>query len=73
MLGMFFNPFGYNEIFKVVMDITGSYWTTAHVFYLCAGLFFGLYIFLAKINPFKWLIVPVKKIITKLNQLREDF
>ena len=46
MTAMFFNPFGFDALFKAVMDWTGSYWITDLIFYLIAGFFFGLYIYL---------------------------
>ena len=51
MIGMFLNPFGMDIITKIVMDLTGSYWTTMHIFYLVAGLFFGLSFYFYKLNP----------------------
>lgn len=62
MLGMFFNPFGYDAIFKMVLDATDSYWTTVHIFYLIAVSFLGLYFYLAKINP----VVAIKNKIVKI-------
>lgn len=48
MIAMFFNPFGFDALFKLVMDLTGSYWITDIIFYCVSGLFFGLYILLRK-------------------------
>ena len=48
MIAMFFNPFGFDALFKLVMDWTGSYWITDIIFYCVSGLFFGLYILLRK-------------------------
>jgi hypothetical protein len=42
MAGTFFLPFGYDVAFKVIFDLTGSYWTTTFVFYLISASFFGL-------------------------------
>lgn len=53
MAGMFFNPFGYDAAFKLVLDLTGSYWTTAGIFYLIAASFFGLYFYFAGFNPLR--------------------
>jgi len=50
MLAMFFLPFGYDALFKWIMDITGSYWIADIVFYCISGLFFTFYIFS------KWLL-----------------
>ena len=46
MLAMFFLPFGYDALFKLIMDMTGSYWIADIVFYSISGVFFILYIFL---------------------------
>lgn len=51
MLGMFFNPFGYDILVKLILDLTNSYWTTMGIFYLVAGLFFGLSFYYSRINP----------------------
>jgi hypothetical protein len=40
MMSMFFLPFGYDYLFKVVMDQTGSYWTADVVFYSISAFFF---------------------------------
>lgn len=44
MLAMFFLPFGYDALFKWIMDITGSYWIADIIFYCVSGLFFISYI-----------------------------
>jgi hypothetical protein len=43
MLAMFFNPFGFDALFKMTMNWTNSYWITDVIFYCIAALFFGLY------------------------------
>ena len=48
MLAMFFNPLGFDALFKLVMDWTGSYWTTDLLFYLASASFFGLYFLFKK-------------------------
>ena len=47
MLAMFFNPFGFDALFKLTMDLTGSYWITDAIFYGVSGLFFGSYLLLS--------------------------
>jgi len=46
MLAMFFLPFGYDALFKFIMDITGSYWVADIVFYSISASFFILYFLL---------------------------
>lgn len=45
-VALFFNPFGYNELFAYIMTRTGSYWRTAWLFYILSGVLFGTYFFL---------------------------
>jgi hypothetical protein len=49
MLAMFFLPFGYDALFKLIMDLTGSYWTADLVFYSISGCFWLSYILLTRI------------------------
>lgn len=51
MLGMFFNPLGFDVLFKLVLDLAGSYWVTTGIFYFVAALFFGLYFYFSRTNP----------------------
>jgi len=44
MLAMFFLPFGYDYLFKIIMDLTGSYWTADMIFYGISIIFFTIYI-----------------------------
>jgi len=48
MLAMFFLPFGYDALFKFIMDITGSYWAADIIFYCTSGLFFISYFLLKR-------------------------
>ncbi len=48
MLAMFFLPLGYDALFRLMMDITGSYWGADLVFYLISGFFWLSYILLTK-------------------------
>jgi hypothetical protein len=54
MLAMFFLPFGYDALFKLMMDITGSYWGADVVFYSISGCFWLSYILVTKyLNKFE--------------------
>lgn len=44
MLAMFFLPLGYDALFKLVMDSTGSYWVADATFYSISGCFWVIYI-----------------------------
>jgi len=48
MLAMFFLPFGYDALFKLIMDLTGSYWIADIVFYSISVSFFISYFLLTK-------------------------
>jgi hypothetical protein len=49
MLAMFFLPFGYDALFKLIMEITKSYWTTDIIFYVISGCFWLSYFLIDKI------------------------
>jgi len=48
MLAMFFLPFGYDALFKLLMEVTGSYWVADMIFYLISGCFWLSYIFFSR-------------------------
>jgi hypothetical protein len=48
MLAMFFLPFGYDCLFRLLMELTGSYWIADAIFYGISGCFFALYILLSR-------------------------
>jgi hypothetical protein len=48
MLAMFFLPFGYDFLFKMIMEVSGSYWMADVVFYLISGFFWVCYILLTR-------------------------
>lgn len=67
---MFFNPFGFDVLFKMALDATGSYWKATGIFYCVAGLFFGLYFYFSQTNPIFAVIIYFK---TKICQLSSKF
>jgi hypothetical protein len=48
MLAMFFLPFGYDFLFKLIMDVSGSYWIADITFYSISGSFWLSYILLSR-------------------------
>jgi hypothetical protein len=48
MLGMFFLPFGYDGLFALLMELTGSFWLTDFIFYGISLCFFVIYYILNK-------------------------
>lgn len=53
MMAMFLNPLGFDVMFAMILELTGSYWTTTGIFYLLSLSFFGLYFYLVDVNPLK--------------------
>jgi hypothetical protein len=45
LLAMFFLPFGYDFLFKLIMDATGSYWAADIAFYCLSGSFWLSFIY----------------------------
>lgn len=52
MLGMFFNPFGFDAIQIMLMKLTGSYYGANLVLYCLAASCFGFYFYYSGNNPF---------------------
>ncbi len=50
MLGMFFNPFGFDAVQYYLVSVTGSLFYANIVLYLISGLFFGLYFLFRKFS-----------------------
>lgn len=61
LCGMFFNPFGYDALFKMILDSTGSYWVTVSIFYCLAVSCFGLYFIFSGTNPIKLVVSTGRK------------
>ena len=65
-LATFFLPLGYDILMKMLLDLTGSYWTTIGIFYLVSALFFGLSFYYSRVNPLivlkEWVIDLFKKV-----------
>jgi hypothetical protein len=71
-LCLFFNPAGFDILFKTILDVTGSYWTTTSIFYLVAVSFLGLYFYFSRLNPIKEIYIwglnkinKIKNVVTK--------
>lgn len=63
LLSSFFLPFGYDALFKLIMDMT-SYWVADFIFYVISSLFFITYLFLVGV-PQKWYTKIHAKIYSK--------
>jgi len=72
-LGLFFLPFGYDAIFKFIMDWSKSYWVADVVFYsISSSLFIGYFIFSEK-NPIKEFMKWYKRNLRKAKKLKTKF
>ena len=61
MMAMFMNPLGYDALFYMVLKATGdSYVITTSIFYLLSASLFGVYFYLLKINPFRYLLTSIR-------------
>jgi len=65
MLGMFFNPFGFDAIQIMLMRITGSYLGANLVLYLLAVFCFGFYFVFSNTNPITEIKDSIKYLINK--------
>ena len=71
MLGMFFNPFGFDAIQLILIELTGSLLGANLILYCLSVLSFGFYFLLLKINPFIELKNRFVYPIVKFKQKRE--
>jgi len=69
MVATFLNPLGFDVLFKMGLDLTGSYWLTTGIFYLASASFFGLYFWLSGKKPVKYLIKIIKTKLSKREKL----
>lgn len=69
MMATFLNPLGFDVLFKMTLDLTGSYWLTTGFFYLGSALFFGLYFWLSNKKPITYLINTLK---SKLDKIKKN-
>lgn len=52
-LGLFLNPLGYDWVVYGVNQLTNDYWYTMSIMYFLATMFFGVFIYLSKINVYR--------------------
>jgi uncharacterized protein HemY len=64
VIASFLNPFGYDILVYKLTQLTNDYWTTMHILYVFAVLFFILFFICYKINPLS-ILTKKYKIITK--------
>jgi len=62
VIASFLNPFGYDLLVYKLTQLTKDYWTTMHILYVSAALFFILFFLLYKINPINEFAYRAKKI-----------
>jgi hypothetical protein len=56
MLATFFNPLGFDILFKMTLDWTKDYWLTTGIFYLVSASLFGVYFWLLDKKPIIYFI-----------------
>lgn len=71
MVGMFINPMGFDVLFKMTLDLTGSYWTTTGIFYLAAALFFGLSFYYSRVNPIIVIKEWIQDLVNKVKKIKK--
>lgn len=67
-LAMFLNPLGYDVVVYAISTLTHDYWTTMYIMYGLAISFFGLFLYLYKINPIKEVISRSKEMHNKMKK-----
>ena len=70
VIATFLNPFGYDILVYRLTLLTKDYWTTMHILYVLAALFFTLFFVFYRKNPFRVLLVKIKNITEKLKSKR---
>jgi hypothetical protein len=70
VIATFLNPFGYDLLVYRLTQLTGDYWTTMHILYALAALFFILFFICYNINPLKHIKDRHKKITTKIKTFK---
>ena len=66
-VGLFLNPLGYDWVIYGINQLTQNYWYTMSIMYFLATVFFGLFIYLSKINVYrilKYSTIKTKKKLT---------
>lgn len=66
-VGLFLNPLGYDWVVYGINQLTQDYWYTMSIMYFLATVFFGLFIYLSKINVYrilKYSTIKTKKKLT---------
>ena len=66
-IGLFLNPLGYDWVVYGINQLTQNYWYTMSIMYFLATVFFGLFIYLSKINIYrilKYSTIKTKKKLT---------
>ena len=59
-IALFLNPFGFDLVVYGINQLTNEYWITMGIMYVLAGTFFGLFMYLYRINPIKRLGLMLK-------------
>lgn len=71
VIASFLNPFGYDLLVYKLTQLTKDYWTTMHILYAAAVLFFILFFLFYKINPIVEFTSRTKKITKRIKTKRK--
>jgi hypothetical protein len=55
----------------MLLDLTGSYWTTIGIFYLVSVLFFGLSFYYSRVNPLIVLKEWIQELFNKVKKIKK--
>lgn len=71
VMASFLNPFGYDLLVYKLTQLTKNYWTTMHILYAAAALFFILFFLFYKINPITEFTSRTNKITKQIKTKRK--
>jgi hypothetical protein len=70
VIATFLNPFGYDLLVYRLTQLTDNYWTTMHILYVLAALFFILFFICYRINPLTHIKERHNKITKKIKTFK---
>jgi membrane-bound metal-dependent hydrolase YbcI (DUF457 family) len=72
-LALFLNPLGYDIVVYGIMQLTNDYWMTMSIMYALAGTFFGIFMYLYRINVVELFKYHAKETHTKItNKIKKN-
>ena len=72
-LALFLSPLGYDIVVYGIMTLTHDYWMTMSIMYTLAATFFGIFMYLYRINPVELFKYHAKETHTKIsNKIKKN-